>query len=314
MEIDNNKRGEIDEQQRIEKSREKNRKDVERRQQQDGAKAFAAKLAQKTQQDVTRKDMLSRNKSDKRKSDTKEGEASLMERLLGAAKENQQAEAHGKVDRHQEALREDHRTAEAKDEFREETSGSHEATDTKSTVKDSQFEKVQTANEDHRRIDDHGQQGGQGGGQGGDAKGGGAQQGMGGGGFSGDRKDNAPVVGGDGKPVKGVGTFSVRQSGTGTQGRFQGGSQQFTQQDLDGIVASVQLTQSGASGGARLTVQLENAYFEGLAIEAEQTPQGTVIKFICPNTAVRSTFVRYRPQVYEHFKAKGIAVFRIDIV
>ena len=96
-------------------------------------------------------------------------------------------------------------------------------------------------------------------------------------------------------------------------GGFQKDARNFTREDIDEIVSSVQLG-FNEHGEEEFSVQLTDRYYDGLKVAATRTKEGVVIKFICPNASVRSTFIKCRPQLYLQFKGKGIGVVRIDII
>ena len=87
----------------------------------------------------------------------------------------------------------------------------------------------------------------------------------------------------------------------------------FESKNLDEIVTEFQLVLN-QKGEEEFTVTFTDHFFDGLKVQATRTDKGVVVKFICPNAQTRGTFVRYRPHVYSHFKAKNIAIFRIDVV
>jgi hypothetical protein len=317
-EIDNNNRSDNDEQRRIQRTRENNRKDLERKLANEPAKTFEAKMSAKASREKDLKQQSqARQKGGDRKKKAGEEDESLIAHFLGAARESGAEEAQGRVDRLRGQTQHDDFEQHAKDEFGKDDTEAHESKDTKTTTaKTDKGGKTEVSGESHKRVEG---QASQGGGEGGTGQGssqgqdGGGQQGFGAGtGRDGSQNKQAALAGKNAAGKPGT-VFAVKQTGTGSQGRFQQQAPAFTRKDLDDIVASVEL--SVASGGNdQLTVQLENTYYDGLKIQAERTDQGVILRFICPNTSVRSTFVKYRPQVYDHLKAKGVKVFRIDVV
>ena len=97
------------------------------------------------------------------------------------------------------------------------------------------------------------------------------------------------------------------------QGGFQQNAKPFSPKDLDEIVSAVQIG-FNEQGEQEFSIQLSDKYYEGLKVTATRTPEGVIVKFECPNVSVRSTFLKCRPQLYLQFKAKKIAVLRIDVV
>ncbi len=87
----------------------------------------------------------------------------------------------------------------------------------------------------------------------------------------------------------------------------------FSNQDLDEIVSSVHLGMDDL-GREEFAVTLSNDYFEGLKIVATRAPDGVVLKFVCPNPAVRGTFLLERPKLYSRFRQSEIEILRIEVV
>ncbi|MBF0104881.1 MAG: hypothetical protein HQM16_06095 [Deltaproteobacteria bacterium] len=104
----------------------------------------------------------------------------------------------------------------------------------------------------------------------------------------------------------------IKKMGGGSRG-FQRDARDFASDNLDEIVTSVQLNVNEA-GETEFSVELSDEYFEGLKVVATRTAGGVVLKFVCPNTQVLSTFLKFRTKVYERFMQKNISVLRIDVV
>lgn len=303
-----------DEDRQVEEGQARNKRETERRQQRESMKTFEAKLTEKTAHELTTKETAARQTHDLKKS--KEEKQSLLDKILGVAKEKagDGEKAHVKaVQQQQEKAFEDKKSRKSADgEFEEKKA------DEKKTTQKSDTKKSEMAEEGHRRVVEKGQE--QGGG--GAGSGGGSSDGSSG------QQGSSTHLGGQSQGQserellkKGVGkeqfTAQMNQTVSKTkfqgQGGFQQNSKPFTPKDLDEIVSAVQLG-FNEQGEQEFSIQLSDKYYEGLKVVATRAPEGVVIRFECPNVSVRSTFLKCRVQLYLQFKAKKIAVARIDIV
>jgi hypothetical protein len=315
--------------QRVEQDKQKARKDLERRQQQRPMETFEAKLSEKAAHDVASKQSdATRFRLQK---EIKKEKQSIIEKLIKGAKpstaDEKRAPEEGRQARHAKSAR---RTPFEEETVRkdplqpaETVDGREEAAFVEDEAAPSETQEEgkegEVAEDGHKRVAEKGREdsgSGTGGGGGGQESGQmmqdqGGGQGFGSGreGTGGERKqgftlDRDGAVGG----VRGA----AGSRGHGAGG-FQNSQRAFTPKNIDDIVANVQVGVN-EKGEEVFAVTLEDLYFDGLKLQATRTPQGVVLKFVCPNISVRNTFIRERPLIYERLKAKNISVFRIDIV
>lgn len=314
--------------QRVEQDKQKARKDLERRQQHRPMETFEAKLSEKSAHEVIRPQTdVARFRLHK---ELKKEKASVIEKLIKGAKpsttdekrapDEAQRRFSGKTPRRvpfdEDVVKQDPQapSEEVVDGREPEVLVEDESTPSETQEESKEGE---VASDGHKRVAEKGREdsgsgmGGGGGQESGQGDQGTSGQSFGSGhqGMGGDKKkeftvDRDGVVGG------------VRQA-AGAKGQGAGGFQNqqrpFTSKNLDDIVAGVQIGLN-EKGEQVFAVSLEDSYFDGLNLQAVRTPQGVVLKFVCPNFTVRNTFIRERPLIYERLKAKNISVFRIDIV
>lgn len=320
MDINDNNDIDREESRRASRRAENDRKNNQKKQQQKPMQTFEAKLSEKVTHDQAAKESQSQfNKHLKEKQDEK---TSLLDKILTKATSEQDLDG----ERIQQVRNDyDKKHEEGVEEFLEETSNKDDVDESEGEDKsvDSKSEKKgEIAEDGHKRVAEklgHGGSGGQGGdssGSGGNESG--ANTNMGGGGFQQqygqDSKTNQSEYKNVAEYIRESKTLTPISSGDSTleQG-YEQNSKKFSDENLDEIVTAVHvgITEHGEEA---FSVQLSDEYFEGLKIQSVRTEDGVVLKFICPNLQVRSTFLKYRPKVYQHFKSKNISVFRIDIV
>lgn len=319
---------------KIAEQRETARKDQQRKQAQKPVATFEAKLSEKTthdhamqNSDVHRTFVLKEAKKEK---------LSIIDKLIQETKPKEAEErkrpatttvkpkTEKKTDFETEAEELRRKSGEAEPDETDNVDRSGEDAEVDESEESTGHEKTsekegEVSSEGHKRVAEKQEggsgEGGTGGGGGGQSQGEsfGSQQGFGsGGGDSDERRDDKSAYGAvaHAASMQTAGALAGRFSGGGS---FQQKSRPFKSENLDGIVSKVQV---GLNENQEefFSVDLNDAYFEGLKVQALKTPQGVVLKFVCPNLAVRSTFIRERPKLYEHLRAKNVSVFRIDIV
>lgn len=317
MEINDNGN---DEERRIQHSREQNRVAEQRKRAAEPMRTFEAKLSEKASHETALKDAAARE-SRQQKSDADEHE-SLIERILGATskgKEEETATDHARV---QKTIYEDGR-----EESRHETDYRRRLTEDKKDVAEGDEKKPassagdkksEVAEDGHRRVvekQDDGETGSFGGGAGGgggegQSEGGSSSHSQGGSGFGSDSRRDGGMFAKD--LVKRMALTPIKKGSDAGRG-FQQNPRTFAAKDLDEIVSKVEVGVHGGEGDF-FSVELTDAYFSGLQVRAVRESDGVVLRFSCPNVAVRSTFLKYRTALVARFKEKGIAVSRIDVV
>lgn len=320
IEIDNNDNDVSREEERdIERKRDQNRRDVERKLRHEPMKTFEAKLSEKASKEMAQRDSLEHGHLKNLKQEREEKQ-SLLAKILGVAKNKESEKEKGVVEQVHRQSEHEFEDREGKRQVVHDANDSFETKDDHAETKKTGEKTGEYAEDGHKRVaekqdgKDSGASGGGSSGQGGDAM----DSGVGGGaaGFSqgsgtGKNQDQAYEKLAA-KTRHGV--AAIRDTaGSGTGGGAWKNARPFESKNLDDVVAQVQLGLN-QKGEEEFTVTLEDRFFDGLKVQATRTDKGVVLKFICPNAQTRGTFVRYRPQVYAHFKAKNIAIFRIDVV
>lgn len=315
MEINNN---DNDESRRAEQKREADRHNAERKQKTEAVRTFEAKLSEKAAHEIASKDSQTRN-SRHQQGDTKEKE-SLLEKIIGTvAKEQEEAMDRSRVqEKKQLAEHDEDRHSEEKHESKLERrrDEEHERVGERKSDETGDKKKSEISEEGYRRVAEKQDAGGESGG--GSAQGGMGDRGQdsGGGGSFGSGHSGSgdnPRDGVFAKDLVAKTTVRPLTKANGTHKGFQQNSRPFTERNMDEIISRVELGLN-AEGEEFFAVELSDAYFEGLKVEARRTDVGVVVRFHCPNVSVRSTFIKYRPALYAHFKTKNISVSRIDIV
>jgi hypothetical protein len=321
IEINNNDNDAGREEERdIERKRDQNRRDVERKLRHEPMKTFEAKLSEKASKEMALHDSLEHGHLKNLKKEREEKQ-SLLEKIMGVAKNKESEKEKGVAEKI-------HRQSEHEFEDREgKRQIVHDENDLFETKKDDHTETKKTgektgeySEEGHRRVAEKqdGKEGGASGGGGSDSGSGAMDSGVGGG-AAGFAQDSGTGKNKDQTYEKLVlkarqGVAAIRDAaGSGAGSGSWKNARPFESKNLDDIVTEVQLGLN-QKGEEEFTVTLTDHFFDGLKVQATRTDKGVVVKFICPNAQTRGTFVRYRPQVYAHFKAKNISIFRIDVV
>lgn len=314
MDINNN---DNDEYRRTELKREAERHNAERKQKTEAVRTFEAKLSEKAAHEIASKDSQARNSRDQQ-GNTKEKD-NLLEKIIGTvAKEHEEALDRSRVHEKKHLAEHDeerHREEKYESKLERRQDEDHERVSERKTGEAGDKKKSEISEEGYRRVaekqDADGESGGGGAGSG---MGGGGQDASGGGSFGSggsDAGDN-PRDGIFAKDLVAKTAVRPLNKSKGAHKGYQQNSRSFSRENLDEIVSKVEL--GVTSGGEEFfAVELGDPYFAGLKVEARRTDVGVVVKFHCPSVAVRSTFIKYRPALYAHFKAKNISVARIDI-
>ncbi len=311
VEIDSNK-PDRQEERRAEERKQDHRRQIEKKMQNEPMKTFEAKLSEKTAQEKGDKDSVARNLHDLKK--TKEEKQSLLDKILGVAKDKDSQQEKARV----EGLQKHAKEEQAKEEKKNVGEEASRFDDMKKAKKEDVAQKAkkessEQAQEGHKRVaeKEDGERGGSGGsGQGSEKDSGTGQRSLRQGSeFSGDKEDGEAF---EQKVKDGLIAHVAGRQGF-SSGTFDQNAKTFTPRDLDDIVSAVSLG-INEKGEEEFSVELTDEYFDGLTLQAARTDQGVVLKFVCPNASVRSTFLKCRPTVYRHLKTKDIDVYRIDIV
>lgn len=321
---------------RIAEQRETARKEQQRKQTQKPAETFEAKLSEKNahdhamlESDARRQLLLKETKKEKTSlidkliketkpksvDERRQSEAALLKSK--ALKKNFEDEKKTELQEHEELPQTDDAEETTVVERSEDQAGVDESDDSSSADKTKESGKEGDVAEDgHKRVAEKREGNTSGGGSGGggqsmDGNSGGAGE-FGSGSSQGDgKKDGKAGFQNDidRRSTSLAGSLSGRFSG----GGFQQNSRAFNKENLDALVAKVQIG-INAQNEEVFAVDLHDSYFDGLKLSAVKTAQGVVLRFECPNLAVRSTFIRERTKIYERLKAKNISVFRIDVI
>ena len=311
MEIDNTNNR--DDERRTEQRKQQAKTDAERKQKLEPMKTFEAKLSEKATADEAGKKSQQTANRDQLKSQ-KDKQDILKKILDSGGKTRSELDHNARVAEMQEELQKRQSGEETAfvEKLKDEGDDDIHHEKTKSADRTDEKGSGEVSEDGHKRVAE--KQDGEGGspGSGGGDSSSGQQGADAGSSFSGDHKDQGQSQ----SRVKDLfGSFVLAPLSGNASGQhgFQQNARQFAPQDLDELVAHVQL---GLNRGGEefFSIELSDKYFQGLKLLATRTPQGIVIRFECPNIAVRSTFLKYRPQVYAHLKAKNISVFRVDIV
>lgn len=314
MEIDNSNR---DDEKSAERRKDQARLEVERRNKLEPMRTFEAKLTEKSSaEDAAKKSMQAANRDLGKTKDDKE---KILKKILdSSAKNRSDLDHNARVHELElESHRENEQVEQGFEKHLEENADTREAKEDK-PVSESKDKGGEISEEGYKRVAEK-QEGG-GSDSGGSSGGGGSSDTSSGGqGFGSDsgssdsekRREHGGI-----KKLSDLFPASLLTplNSSGSSGRgFQQDAREFTKEDLDEIVSHVE-TGINRSGDEFFAVELSNDYFQGLKFMAVRTPQGVVLRFDCPSVAVRSTFIKYRPQIYATLKAKNISVFRIDVV
>jgi hypothetical protein len=303
-------RADRDEERRSENKRQDTRRTMEKRMQSEPMKTFESKLSEKAAQEQDAKKTVSRHLHDLKKS--KEEKQSMLDRILGVAKDKAQeteksrvnathkhAQKQEKEEVGKKVVKEDFKSKQAKESEKEE-----------GTQKMEKKEGEQSA-EGHKRVAEKSESedgGGGGFGESSEGESGAGDQSLGNRNQSGSDSDGKNAF-----STENLNQGKVGQQSSFSSGGFQQNAKSFSERDLDEIVSQVNIGMN-ERGEEEFTVELTDEYFEGLSIQATRTEEGVVVRFVCPNVGVRSTFLKYRPQVYQHLRNKHVNVYRIDIV
>lgn len=299
---------EKDDERAAERKKDQQRHDLEKLQRQQPMRTFEAKLAEKAAHEINVKEGSFYSEHEKNK--TKEEKQNLLDEIIGVAKDKDDEQNHARVASVAKRAEQEYETK------KEKRLDDHEFDAKKSEEKDAatntQKKDGSTSSEGHKRVSERYDDGSGGGAGGGAGQGG--QQGNGGsdssGSHSGSQQDkNLFSQASEKAKMNRVGAVA----GTFAQKGFDSRARQFKPENLDEIVSAVQLGMN-EHGEEEFTVELGDDYFHGLKIKATRTDSGVVVKFVCPNPSVRGTFLKFRQQVYAHFKQKDISVQRVDVV
>ncbi|MCP5463554.1 MAG: hypothetical protein H7A33_00855 [Deltaproteobacteria bacterium] len=317
MTINNDNRSERDEERRVDERRQEAKRQNRLKAEREPMRTFEAKLSEKTADEVQKsQSQFAKQLKDSKKS--KEEKQGLLDKIIGVAKDKNKEldQAHVDQVRHQE---EHHQ--EEQEFLKEDNQKYEERLDDKSesTSKAKTSEKGETSrkegeisNEGYRRVAEKSE------GDGGSSSGGFAgSDGSAGEGQShlGKERDSSQnqQKGQSLNDFKKATVKAIRERlGSGAQG-FDRNARDFSEQDLSEIITSVEFGLND-SGQEEFVVQLSDEYFDGLKVATERTKDGVVLRFFCPNRAVKSTFLKQRPLVHMRLKKKGIKVLRIDVV
>lgn len=314
MEINNN---DNDESRRAEQKREAERHNTERKQKTEAVRTFEAKLSEKAAHEIASKDSQSHHSRNKQ-GDAKEKE-NLLEKIIGAvAKEQEEAMDRSRIrEKKQLAEHDEDRHREEKHESKLENrrDEEHERVSDRKSGEAGDKKKSEISEEGYRRVAEKQDAGGEGGGGAQSGTGDRGQDSGGGGSFGSGHSGSGdnPRDGVFAKDLVAKTTVRSLTKANGTHKGFQQNSRSFTERNMDDIVSRVEVGLN-AEGEEFFAVELSDPYFDGLKVEARRTDVGVVVRFHCPNISVRSTFIKYRPALYAHFKAKNVSVSRIDIV
>lgn len=306
-----------DEERRIEQRRQQSRTDAERRHKAEPMRTFEAKLSEKASHEAALKESQAKQ-SNQLKKNRKDKEESLLNKILDVAgKESKEKVDPAKV--HELEQQYDPETGEEETKLEKELNLSEEKnkTDEKKAGKEVDKKSSEYSEEGHRRVAEKESEGQSQGGMGGDS--GGYDQDSGTGSSfsqsgSGSGQERQPSDKTSLKEfmvknkVAGLSSLGARE-----QRGFKNSARNFTTENLDEIVKNVEVG-FNEQGEEFFGITLSDPYFKDLQVQSLRTEQGIVVKFLCPNIEVRSTFIKYRPRLYAHFKTKNISVFRIDVV
>lgn len=318
MEIDNSNNR--DDERRAEQRKDQSRLEAERRHKLEPMKTFEAKLSEKASTEEAGKRSQQTANRDLKKG--QEDKQKILSKILdSAAKNRSDLDHNARVQELEKLAQRENGDVESKFENKlAEDSESQDVDEDKPGQKAAE-KSGEIAEEGYRRVaekqeggqDSGGSFGGQGESQEGEQQGGGADSsGSGAGSGSGHQQESSsPKKLSDFFPSSLLTPLRPAMS-SGQQG-FQQDARAFTQENMDEIVDAVSMG-INREGEEFFAVELSDKYYEGLKLVARRTPQGVVLRFDCPNVAVRSTFIKHRPQIYARLKAKNISVFRIDVI
>lgn len=309
MEIDN-RHIDREEERQTERKKNESRQDLERKMKYEPMKTFEAKLSEKTAHETLAKDSALRDAHNLKKS--KEEKDSFLNKILGVTKDGDVEKEKSRVSGVHEQLEQEFEEAE-QTELRESEFEVAEDDDEALERSESQESKdTEYSTDGHKRVAEK-QQGESSGGFGGSA--GGEDGGASGQNQSHSEKDEAGF--GSSKHETSLGVSQAHKVSAVAKSAFGMGfdnqARRFSHQNLDEMVAAVQLG-INEQGEHEFSIELSDDYFCGLKVIATRTEDGVVLKFKCPNAQVRSTFLKFRPTVYAHFKLKKIQIKRIEVV
>lgn len=312
MEIDNN-----DEERRVEQRRAQEKLAVEQRQKKEVQRSFEAKLSEKTAQEKESLESQIRTANELQE-EIKERQ-SLLDKILGVAGKEQADQAGNSKIQHKKYL-EEQEGKEQKFDLEQKEHAKVEMKERKSEKANVENEKKkgEEVGEGHRRIEEraHSDQGGRGEGNfSGSQNQGGGSHGRDSGSDSGSesRSRGQELQKMTVKDLENRYRLHPIKKGVPLSAQFLPNPRAFKSENLNEMVSRIQtgLTRSGEDFFA---VELSDDYFDGLKVQATRTADGVVLKFMCPNASVRSTFVKHRLAVYAALQAKNVSVFRIDVI
>lgn len=275
------------EERRQEEKKSETRRDVERRMQYEPMKTFEAKLAEKAAHELITKQSHLREAHDQKKS--KEEKQSLVDKILGVATQKQGEEQKSRLEALKKQVAEQ---GKRRDDRPDDSEFKLKKEDSTATAKKANKGEGEFSAEGYRRVaeksDDEG--------------------GLGGQNLSGGQQD---ADRGEARNSRRVGP--MRPARHFDPGSFNPNPRSFTRKNLDEIVRAVRIGMN-EHGEEEFTVELTDEYFNGLKVKATRTGEGVVVKFLCPNVSVRSTFLRFRLRVFAHLKKNNIDVRRVEVV
>lgn len=305
VEINDNRDIDRQEERSLDRKKTEAKHELERKQREEPMRTFEAKLAEKTAHEVNTKDSALYQAKQQGKS--KEEKQSLLDKIISVSQDVTGEEDHARLaqlNKRGEEENFDKKEHRADDhEFEDKKTEDHEFTQAEQKKDSGQ------AADGHKRVTERYQDQGNSGGSGGGA---GQNSQQGGSSFGGQSSDSGTDQGGKRTFLSANSRVQgIAKSGAG--GGFNKGARNFSKQNLDEIVKTVQLGFND-KGEQEFSVELGDDYFNGLKVVATRSAEGVILKFVCPNVDVRSTFLKFRPNVYAHFKVNSVAVHRIDVV
>lgn len=318
MEIDNTNNR--DDERRAEQRKDQARLDAGRKQKLEPMKTFEAKLSEKASTEETGKRSQQTANRDLKKG--QEDKQKILNKILdSSAKNRSDLDRNARIHELEVQAQKENEDVESKFENRLAEDAEPDETSEEKSAGKTHEKNGEVSEEGYRRVAEK-QEGGQDSGSSFGGQGDSSQ---------GDRQESASDSSGSGSgsnsdsqrdqsSAKKLSDFfpsslltPLRPTTSSSQHGFQQDARAFALQDMDEIVdaASIGINRAGEEF---FSVELTDKYYDGLKLMAVRTPQGIVLKFDCPNIAVRSTFIKHRPQIYARLKAKNISVFRIDVI
>lgn len=296
-----------EEERQVERKKDENRRKLEQKMKYEPMKTFEAKLSEKSAGEQASKESALRDAHHQKKS--KEEKDGLLNKIIGTVKDKGMEQDKSKVaavhkqEEHEAEDKKSEKLLDAEFEVDEEDkTESQQKTDQK---------KGEVSEDGYRRVSEKDQQG-----EGGSGGFGSGEEGFSDGeqgfGSGSNPQDKDQLSKGKFSEIHGkVGGIKKGKFG---QGGFNRGAKNFSKQNLDEIVSSVELGLNEL-GQEEFAVELTDEYFDGLRVSAVREEGGEVVlKFECPNIQVRSTFLKQRPQVHARLKAQGIQVKRVEVL